>query len=217
MNQEKILDALEHIDDDMIECVNVLRKYPERHKFLWLNYVAVVACVMLAIFGGFAFFGNEFEVSENSAASDASNQIQSEDDIIHFGDLLDKNKTDGYNSVQDESREELAGSTGGTSDGNTINGNTGTTGSSQDVCYHYKPAYVEILEINDNGFKARVIDDDKNRNDLEKNQTVTVVYDENIKLKDAESIKIGNKVYVYYGVDTDNSTQIIAYEITSKD
>ena len=59
MSQEQIIDALEFIDDDIIESVNVLRKYPERHKHLWLNYVAVAACVVLAIFGGFKYLGNK--------------------------------------------------------------------------------------------------------------------------------------------------------------
>ena len=72
MSQEQIIDALEFIDDDMIESVNVLRKYPERHKHLWLNYVAVAACIMLAIFGGFKYLGNNVSTENHSSVNNGS-------------------------------------------------------------------------------------------------------------------------------------------------
>ncbi len=202
MNQEQILDALQFIDDDMIECVNVLRRYPERHKYLWLNYVAVAACVVLAIFGGFKYFDGNAPMQENSNSNGGTNQMDDAADM--FGDAENKLEYADQNTSGDNGnlRDEFAGNTGS---------------STQNGSFHYSPAYLLITEVNNNDFKAKVLDDDEKRKDLEIGQTVTVVYDKNVKIRGIETLKTGDKVYVYYGVDKENSTQIIAYEIASED
>ena len=196
MSQEQILDALEFIDDDMIESVNVLRKYPERHKHLWLNYVAVAACIMLAIFGGFKYLGNNVSTENNSSANNGgTSQMSGIADMV--GDAENKNESADQITQDDNSsfRDEFAGSTGSTEN----------AGSSTDISWHYRPVYMEITEISVNSFKGRVIEQVKvsGETHFSKNQVVTVIYRESeyadydtLLIKD---LKLGEKVYVIYG------------------
>ncbi len=206
MNHEKILDALEFIDDDMIECVDALRKVPERPRLLWLKYVSVAACVVLAIFGGFKYFDGHFATQENSSAGDDLNNVQN-GVIDIYGDA----------NYRDESAEQLKTDDNTTFRDENVHIGGSTSGTIQTVKPQYTPAYLLITEIHDNGFKAQVIDVDKNRNDLKINQLINAVYDENAKISEVESLKQGDKVFVYYDIDKDNSTQITVYEITYED
>lgn len=196
MNQEQILDAIEFIDDDMIESVNVLRKYPDRHKHLWLNYVAVAACIMLAIFGGFKYLGNNVSTENNSSANNGgTSQMSGIADMV--GDAANKMEYADQSTSDDNAshRDEFAGSTGATSN----------LGSSTDVSWHYSPVYMEITEISENSFKGRVINrvTVNGETHFEKNQVVTVIYRKDpyadfdtLLIKD---LKLGEKVYVIYG------------------
>lgn len=192
MNQEKILDALEFIDDDMIEVVGVLRKYPERHKFLWVNYLAVAACVVLAIFGGFTLFDGNYKTptAENSAADGSSDMA---DNMNQYAD--DTENKDINETVNDNSsfRDEFAGST------------SGNTGSSVSSSFTYSPVYMEITEISESSFEGRVINTVMVGDSVhfEENQVITVIYREDLYadydtllIKD---LKVGDKVYVIYG------------------
>ena len=165
MNQEQILDALEFIDDDMIESVNVLRKYPDRHKHLWLNYVAVAACVVLAIFGGFKFLGSNAPTQEQSNSNGGTSQT--DDAIDMFGDIADTENSNENNKFEDNSsfRDESTGATSGSSS---------TTG---DACFA-ATVYMEITEIGDNSFKGKVLKRAVvgNSTHFEENQVVTVIY-----------------------------------------
>lgn len=189
MSQEKILDALEFIDDDMIEVVNVLRKYPERHKFLWVNYLAVAACVVLAIFGGFTLLndGNKSPSMENSAAGDSADIA---DDMNQYADSSE-NKNEAVND-NSSFRDEFAG------------GTSGNTGSSVSPSFTYRPIYMEITEISGSSFKGRVINKVTfgNSTHFEENQVITVIYREDsyadfdtLLIKD---LSVGEKVYVLY-------------------
>lgn len=210
MSQEQILDALEFIDDDMIESVNVLRKYPERHKHLWLNYVAVAACVVLAIFGGFKYLGNNVSTENNSSANNGgTNQMNDAADMVGG----DENKIESADQItQDDNssfRDEFAGSTSSTEN----------TGSSTDISWHYRPVYMEITEISGNSFKGRVIEQVKvsGETHFSKNQVITVIYRESeyadydtLLIKD---LKLGEKVYVIYGEPADTIyTPYIRYD-----
>ena len=210
MSQEQILDALEFIDDDMIESVNVLRKYPERHKHLWLNYVAVAACIMLAIFGGFKYLGNNVSTENNSSANNGgTSQMSGIADMV--GDAENKNESADQITQDDNSsfRDEFAGSTGSTEN----------AGSSTDISWHYRPVYMEITEISVNSFKGRVIEQVKvsGETHFSKNQVVTVIYRESeyadydtLLIKD---LKLGEKVYVIYGEPADTIyTPYIRYD-----
>lgn len=210
MSQEQILDALEFIDDDMIESVNVLRKYPERHKHLWLNYVAVAACIMLAIFGGFKYLGNNVSTENNSSANNGgTSQMSGIADMV--GDAENKNESADQITQDDNSsfRDEFAGSTGSTEN----------AGSSTDISWHYRPVYMEITEISGNSFKGRVIEQVKvsGETHFSKNQVVTVIYRESeyadydtLLIKD---LKLGEKVYVIYGEPADTIyTPYIRYD-----
>lgn len=210
MSQEQIIDALEFIDDDMIESVNVLRKYPERHKHLWLNYVAVAACIMLAIFGGFKYLGNNVSTENNSSANNGgTSQMSGIADMV--GDAENKNESADQITQDDNSsfRDEFAGSTGSTEN----------AGSSTDISWHYRPVYMEITEISVNSFKGRVIEQVKvsGETHFSKNQVVTVIYRESeyadydtLLIKD---LKLGEKVYVIYGEPADTIyTPYIRYD-----
>lgn len=215
MSEERLLDALEFIDDDMIESVNVLRKYPERHKHLWLNYLAVAACIMLAIFGGFKYLGNNVSTENNSLADSGStgntNEMQNEAADM-FGDAANKEQNGDSGTLDNNSsiRDEVGGSTG----------NSSNAGSSVDVSWHYAPIYLEITEISENSFKGRVIKQIKvgGETHFEKNQVVTVIYRQSenadydtLLIKD---LSVGEKVYVIYGEpDTDTIyTSYIRYD-----
>ena len=206
MSEEKLLDALEFIDDDMIECVNVLRKYPECHKHLWLNYVAVAACVVLAIFGGFKLMGSNAPTQEQSNSNGGTNQT--DDAVDMFGDIADTENSNENNKFEDNSsfRDESTGS-------------ASNSGSSTDISWHYRPVYMEITEISDNSFKGRVIEQVKvsGETHFNKNQIVTVIYRESeyakydtLLIKD---LKLGEKVYVIYGEPNDTIyTPYIRYD-----
>ncbi len=206
MSQEQILDALQFIDDDMIESVNVLRKYPERHKHLWLNYVAVAACVVLAILGGFKYLGSNAPTQEQS--NGGTNETQNEVADM-FGDAGNKEQSGNSETLDNNSSNgvEYGGSTG----------NASNAGSSTDVSWHYRPAYLLITEVNDDGFKAKVLDNDKERKDFEIGQIVNIIYDDDAIFRGVNTLKTGDKVYVYYSIDNNNSTRIIACEIVSED
>lgn len=206
MNQEQILDALEFIDDDMIESVNVLRKYPDHHKHLWLNYVAVAACVVLAIFGGFKLLGSNTPTQEQSNSNGGTSQT--DDAIDMFGDIADTENSNENNKFEDNSsfRDESTGS-------------TSNAGSSTDISWHYRPVYMEITEISDNSFKGRVIEQVKvsGETHFNKNQVITVIYRESeyteydtLLIKD---LSVGEKVYVIYGEPNDTIyTPYIRYD-----
>ena len=195
MNQEKILDAFEFIDDDIIERVDVLRKHPVRHRRVWLNYVAVAACIMLTIFGGFKLFDVHFPIQENSSADDNLNDIQNGDVDMH-GDANYKdevseelNADNGNTNAVDEDkefREEFAGSTSGS------------------ACFAAS-VYMEVIEINDNSFKGKVLEKVVvgTSTHFEENQIVTVIYsestNENLDTIPIEDLSVGEKVYVFYG------------------
>ena len=192
MNQEQILDALEFIDDDMIESVNVLRKYPDRNKHLWLNYVAVAACVVLAIFGGFKFLGSNAPTQEQSNSNGGTSQTDVAIDM--FGDIADTENSNENNKFEDNSsfRDESTGATSGSSS---------TTG---DACFA-ATVYMEITEIGDNSFKGKVLKRAVvgNSTHFEENQVVTVIYskstNENLHTLLIEDLSVGEKVYVFYG------------------
>ena len=207
MNQEQILDALEFIDDDMIESVNVLRKYPDRHKHLWLNYVAVAACVVLAIFGGFKYLGNN---ENNSSVSNGStgNTSENQNEVSGMvGDTANKMEYADQSTSDDNAshRDEFAGSTGN---------------STEDVCFA-ATVYMEITEIGDNSFKGKVLKKAvvANKTHFEENQIVTVIYNgstnENLHTLLIEDLSVGEKVYVFYGrIESDTIyTPRIEYEL----
>lgn len=194
MNHEKILDALEFIDDDMIERVDILRKSPERPRLLWLKYVSVAACVMLAIFGGFKYFDSHFATQENSSTGDDLNNIQS-GVIDIYGDTNYKDESaeqlkadDNANGVDEntEFRDEFAGSTSGS------------------ACFAAS-VYMEVIEINDNSFKGKVLEKVVvgTSTHFEENQIVTVIYsestNENLDTILIKDLSVGEKVYVFYG------------------
>ena len=206
MNQERILDALEFIDDDMIESVNVLRKYPDRHKHLWLNYVAVAACVVLAIFGGIKYLGNNVSTENNSSANNGgTSQMSGIADMV--GDAENKNESADQSTSDDNAshRDEFAGSTGS---------------STEDVCFA-ATVYMEITEIGDNNFKGKVLKKAvvANKTHFEENQIVTVIYskstNENLHTLLIEDLSVGEKVYVFYGrIESDTIyTPRIEYEL----
>ena len=206
MNQEQILDALEFIDYDMIESVNVLRKYPDRHKHLWLNYVAVAACVVLAIFGGFKYLGNNVSTENNSSANNGgTSQMSGIADMV--GDAENKNESADQSTSDDNAshRDEFAGSTGS---------------STEDVCFA-ATVYMESTEIGDNNFKGKVLKKAvvANKTHFEENQIVTVIYskstNENLHTLLIEDLSVGEKVYVFYGrIESDTIyTPRIEYEL----
>ena len=215
MNQEQILDALQFIDDDMIERVNVLRKYPDRHKHLWLNYVAVAACIALAIFGGFKYFNGNVSIENNSSADNGgtinTNKPQYEFDDM-FGDTENKNESADQNTSDNNSslRDEVGESTG----------NTSNTGSSTDTSFTHRPIYMEITEISDNSFKGRVINKVTFGNAIhfEENQVITVVYRKDpyadFDTLLIKNLNVGEKVYVLYGSPDANTiyTSYIRYD-----
>lgn len=221
MSQEQILDALQFIDDDMIESVNVLRKYPERHRFLWLNYVAVAACVVLAIFGGLRFFDGNApmqEGSDSNGGTSNTNEMQNDVENI-FGSEENKNYYTDQNTQNDNSsfRDEAGDSTGATSNGSMGSSPNSSTG---DVCFA-ATVYMEITEISDNSFKGKVLKRAVvgNKIHFEENQIVTVIYskstNENLHTLLIEDLSVGEKVHVFYGRIEDDTiyTPRIEYEL----
>ncbi len=51
MNSEKILDAMEFVNEDYINQVYTLKQHPKSFKLVWIKYISIAACVIIAIFG----------------------------------------------------------------------------------------------------------------------------------------------------------------------
>ena len=101
MNKDLILDAMEFIDDELLEDVNTLRSGSPKRSRIWMRYASAAACVCIVL-GGMIFlsrFGlydgheesdgmsnenmteNAGFVNETGAASDETNAVSDETQI----------------------------------------------------------------------------------------------------------------------------------------
>ncbi len=51
MNSEKILDAMEYLDEEYIDQVYTLKSSPKAPQRVWIKYVSIAACIVLSIIG----------------------------------------------------------------------------------------------------------------------------------------------------------------------
>ena len=78
MNKELIMDAMEYIDDELLEDVNTLRSgSPLKRSRIWMRYVSAAACVCI-ILGGMLVWHGLYDSAENESAysdSDATPEM----------------------------------------------------------------------------------------------------------------------------------------------
>lgn len=191
MNQDKILDALNLLDDDMIEAVDVLRIKP-KVRFKWGHSLAVAACVAVAVFGAFAFWG-----SDNSPEFSADSNI--EDNVFQENaeDIFEEEKSS-FNDIADTE--------------NKNNSNCAEEGRIESHSLAWPPVYVEILEFNGRGLKACVIRDNGCKH-FEENEILTVIYGDEYYALTTPDFKIGDKVYVFYWIDKNDRLTIYTSDI----
>ena len=73
MNKELIMDAMEYIDDDMLEDVNTLRSVsPLKRSRIWMRYASAAACVCIILGGMFVWHRMHDSAENESAYSDNS-------------------------------------------------------------------------------------------------------------------------------------------------
>lgn len=92
MSKEQILDALNLLDDDMIEAVDALRDKTKR-KIPWIKYMSLVACMCVVILGAYALKQIEF-FRDNSMTEDEASRIEinSTENILDGIDAVDEDK-----------------------------------------------------------------------------------------------------------------------------
>jgi len=83
VNKELIMDAMEYIDDDMLEDVNTLRSgSPVKHSRIWMRYVSAAACICI-ILGGMLVWHGLYDSAENESAysdSDATPEMMPDEE-----------------------------------------------------------------------------------------------------------------------------------------
>lgn len=68
MNKELIMDAMEYIDDELLEDVNTLRSgSPLKRNRIWMRYASAAACVCI-ILGGMLVWHGLYDSAENESA-----------------------------------------------------------------------------------------------------------------------------------------------------
>ena len=68
MNKELIMDAMEYIDDELLEDVNMLRSgNPRKRSRIWMRYASAAACVCI-ILGGMLVWHGLYDSAENESA-----------------------------------------------------------------------------------------------------------------------------------------------------
>lgn len=83
MKEDFIIDALENIDDDMLEDVDRLRERRNaKPKHLWMKYVSAAACISLVLTG--VFFASRHEVPTRFGTEDTTDPTDmSGQDFVH--------------------------------------------------------------------------------------------------------------------------------------
>ncbi len=94
MNSEKLLDAMEFIDEEYINNVYTLKTHPKSYKRNIIKYISVVACVVLALIGAVAI--GLFDSSNKITLSPGYNNVDGNvaDDSAADVPMLDDNTTD---------------------------------------------------------------------------------------------------------------------------
>ena len=100
MNKDLIFDAMEYIDDDMLEDVNTLRSgSPVKHSRIWMRYISAAACVCIVLGGVFAAsrYGifdqaleSESDGAENEMMADGENGLSGGSDTGSLGVTIPK-------------------------------------------------------------------------------------------------------------------------------
>lgn len=198
MNEEKILDALEFIDEQYIEDVYALKQTPKKRKNIWKKAVSLAACVAL-VFVSVIFLNSRGYIFTEKNQTVGSSQSKGEPE--QAADISDSN---GKDEAFDNS--DLRDNVSTVQPGESYD-------DSDDVCMLI-PAYVEITQITDNGFILKVIDNRGLDGILTENQEYQAVYDTDYKQDTANEYKVGDKVYITYGTnEKENPTRIYIKEI----
>ena len=78
MNKELIMDAMEYIDDELLEDVNMLRSgNPLKRSRIWMRYVSAAACVCI-ILGGMLFVSRFYNMKPYPESDGADNEMMAE-------------------------------------------------------------------------------------------------------------------------------------------
>ena len=78
MNKELIMDAMEYIDDELLEDVNMLRSgNPLKRSRIWMRYVSAAACVCI-ILGGMLFVSRFYNMKSYPESDGADNEMMAE-------------------------------------------------------------------------------------------------------------------------------------------
>ena len=78
MNKDLIFDAMEYIDDNMLEDVNALRSgSPEKHNRIWMRYISAAACVCIVL-GGLLFASQFYNMKSYPESDGMDNEMMAE-------------------------------------------------------------------------------------------------------------------------------------------
>ena len=78
MNKELIMDAMEYIDDELLEDVNTLRSgSPLKRSRIWMRYASAAACVCIVL-GGMLFVSRFYNMKSYPESDGADNEMMAE-------------------------------------------------------------------------------------------------------------------------------------------
>ncbi len=78
MNKEFIMDAMEYIDDELLEDVNTLRSgSPLKRSRIWMRYASAAACVCIVL-GGMLFVSRFYNMKSYPESDGADNEMMAE-------------------------------------------------------------------------------------------------------------------------------------------
>ena len=78
MNKDLIMDAMEYIDDELLEDVNMLRSgSPLKRSRIWMRYASAAACVCIVL-GGMLFVSRFYNMKSYPESDGADNEMMAE-------------------------------------------------------------------------------------------------------------------------------------------
>lgn len=110
MRPEKIQDALNYLDDDMIEEVDRLRQIPEKRKKVRLRYVSLAACFCLLMTGVIIASSRGLFDPDSAIKDEGSSSVISDRETAGSNDGFEKDSVKNEHfTADDEIKPETAG------------------------------------------------------------------------------------------------------------
>ncbi len=179
MNSERIIDAMEFIDESYIEQTYALKIYPKSRSRIWIKYLSIAACVAVILIG--ALSSGIFDNSDIYCTLYPEN---SADDSLNYEDSIPNTPSLDSSTIANDENSYMGQS------------------ASQKITI-----YIEVIELIDNGFTAKIIDNNGNEQ-LTNDYIYNAIYDSSSTFN--YKLQIGDKAKI---VCRYNGIKLVVYEI----